>query len=100
MDAALFWDMTYAEIVAVINVYRKNFKEDLQMQAMFAHKLAGLIGLAVNEPKKYPSTAKEAFEKMGIFDEEKEPVKQDWRIMKERMNRYNTYLKQKRGEGI
>lgn len=91
--------MTYGEIMAKVNAYRKNFKEDLQLQAMFIHKLGGLVGLAVNEPKKYPSTVKIAFEGMGIFDEDKEPTKQDWRIMKERMQTYAN-LKKKRGDSI
>ncbi len=97
MDAVLFWDMTYIEIMTVVENYRKKLKEDLQIKAMFTHKLGSLIGIAINDPKKYPSNAKEAFEKMKIFDDEDEPKKQDWQIMKERMNQY-AYLRKKRGE--
>lgn len=99
VDAVLFWDMTYAEIMTKVNACRKNEKQETKLKAMFIHKLGGLIGIAVNEPKKYPSTAKEAFDKMKIFDEDKEPIKQDWRIMKERMNTYAN-LKKRRGDSI
>lgn len=92
--------MTYAEIIAKVKAHRKVEKEQIQLKAMFTYKLGNLIGLAFNEPSKYPSTVKLAFEGMGIFDEEeKEPVKQDWRIMKERMQTYAN-LKKKRGESI
>lgn len=91
--------MTYGEIIAEVNGYRKRERSELQKQAMFTHTLGGLIGLATNEPKKYPTTAKDAFKGMGIFDEDKKPVKQDWRIMKERMKQY-AYLKKKEGEKV
>ena len=93
--------MTYEEIMAKVKAHRKMEKEQIQLKAMFTYKLGNLIGLAFNEPNKYPSTVKLAFDGMGIFDEEieKEPVKQDWRIMKERMQTYAN-LKKKRGESI
>ncbi|WFA10329.1 hypothetical protein [Tissierella sp. Yu-01] len=97
MDAVLFWDMTYGEVIAAIEGYQRRFKAKLQTQAMFTYKLGELIGIAVNDPKKYPQNTKEAFKQMGIFDEDKEPIKQDWQIMKERMNKY-AYLHKKRGE--
>lgn len=100
MDAVLFWDMTYGEIMAAIEGYQKRFKSDLQMQAIFTYKLGELIGIAVNDPKKYPGNVKEAFKKTRIFDdiEEGTSKQQNWQVIKERVNNYNTYLKQKRGE--
>lgn len=101
MDSVFYWDMTYGEIIAAIEGYQKRFKNNLQIQAMFVYKIGEFVGIAVNEPKKYPKNPKEAFKKTGIFDdvEEVEPKKQDWQIMKERVNRY-AYLKRKRGESI
>lgn len=90
--------MTYGEIIAKIEAYRKIEKQKIQLQAMFIYKLGNLIRIAFNDPKKYPSNVKQAFKEMGIFDEDINITKQqDWRIMKERMNRY-AYLHRKRGE--
>lgn len=101
VDAVFYWDMTYREIITAIEGYQKRFKNDLQIQAMLIYKMGELVGIAVNEPKKYPKNAKEAFKKTGIFDNsgDEEIKKQDWQIMKERVNRY-AYLKKKRGESI
>lgn len=90
--------MTYKEISITIEAYDKNHKEEIQMQALFTYKLGELIGIAVNDPKKYPNNAKEAFKQMKIFDEDTQNEQQDWQITKERINRYNSYRKMKRGE--
>lgn len=98
MDAVFYWDMTYAEIVAAIEGNQKKMKQDMQIQAIMTYKLGELIGIAFNDPKKYPSNPKKAFEKMGIFDDEDDKQGQDWRVTKARIEQYNAYLKQKRGE--
>ncbi len=100
MDAVFYWDMTYAEIMAAIEGTQKKTKSEIQIQASLVHKLGSLIGLAVNDPKKYPSTSKDAFPK--LFDDlvEDTSKQQPWQIMKERLNDYNAYLKRKRGENI
>lgn len=98
MDAVYFWDMTYGEIIAAIDGYQSRFKAELQTKAMFVYKLGELIGIAVNDPKKYPSNVKKAFAKAWFLDDVMdEPKKQDWMTMKERMSRY-AYLHKKRGE--
>lgn len=93
--------MTYAEIKGSIDAHHNRKKEDLQLKAMFSYKLGELIGIAMNDPKKYPANVKAAFEKSGIFDEEKDQYRkqQDWQIMKDRINKYS-YLKKKRGETV
>ena len=103
MDAVFYWDMTYAEIITAINANNKklerDWKENLQAQAIIAYKLGELIGIALNDPKKYPANVEEAFPK--IFDDIKSdgPSKQqDWQIMKARIEQYNYLHKQKRGE--
>lgn len=97
MDAVFYWEMTYKEIKTAIEGKQKSIKQDMQIQANMIHQLGSLIGVAVNEPKKYPRTAKEAFPK--LFDDAKPPTKQqDWQVMKARIEQYNSYLKQKRGE--
>jgi hypothetical protein len=97
VDAVFYWSMTYAEIKAAIEGNQKRTKQDMQIQANMIHQLGSLIGVAVNEPKKYPRTTKEAFPK--LFNDAKPPTKQqDWQVMKARIEQYNTYLKQKRGE--
>ena len=98
MDAVFYWDMTYGEIIAAIEGSQRRFKAEAQMQAGLIYRLGSLVGIAVNDPKKYPRTISKAFP--GLFDgvDEERPMQQDWRIMKERMNTYSTYLKRKRGE--
>lgn len=100
MDAVFYWDMTYAEILASIEGNQRKTKLEMQFNASLVYKLGSLIGVAVNEPKKYPSTSKEAFPK--LFDDlvEDRSKQQDWQVMKERINKYNTHLKQKRGEKV
>lgn len=101
MDAVFYWDMTYAEIITAINANNKKlereWKENLRGQAIIAYKLGELIGIAFNEPKKYPGTVKEAFPK--VFDDDTKddgPSKQqDWQIMKARIEQYNYLRKQK-----
>lgn len=102
MDAVLFWDMTYKEIVTTIEVYNKkietNINSQMQINASIAYRLGELVSFAFNDPKNYPKDIREAFPK--IFDDtsnDNEGKQQDWQIMKERMSRY-AYLHKKRGE--
>ena len=97
VDPVRFWDIIYGEIITQIKAYRQKEKAQMQLQAIFIYKLGSLVGIAFNDPN-IPSNVEEAFEEMGIFDEEIDTTKQqNWRIMKERMNRY-AYLHRKRGE--
>ncbi|MBU5677913.1 hypothetical protein KQI88_15960 [Alkaliphilus sp. MSJ-5] len=98
MDAVFYWDMTYSEIIASIEGAQRKAKLEMQFNASLVYKLGSLIGVAVNDPKKYPSTSKEAFPK--LFDDlvEDTSKQQPWQVMKERLNDYNAYLKRKRGE--
>lgn len=98
VDAVSYWDMTYAEIMAAIEGNQRKTKLEMQIQASMIHQLGSLVGIAFNDPKKYPSSAKEVFPSLFEEEIEEEPKQQDWQVMKERIERYNTYLKQKRGE--
>lgn len=66
----------------------------MEWQAVLAYKLASLVGVAVNDPKKYPDL-KKAFP--GVFDSlETAPKQQPWQVMKERIE---AHRKKKRGGG-
>ena len=77
-------NMTATEIALAVHAKHEQNKEKAQMQAWIAHSTAALIGLAVNEPKKFPNL-EAAFP--SLF-EKKIQQKQDWRIMKARMEAY------------
>ncbi len=99
MDAVFYWDMTYGEIIEAIEGNQRRTKLQMQIQANLVYQLGALVGVAFNEPDKYPSSVKEAFPKLfeDLIDDE--PKQQDWQIMKARIEEYNNaYLKQKRGE--
>ncbi|MDD3840758.1 MAG: hypothetical protein PHP06_09350 [Clostridia bacterium] len=97
MDAVFYWEMTYGEIRAAIEGNQKKLKTQMQIKASIAYQLGSLVGIAFNEPEKYPKIEK-AFP--NLFDDviDNEPRQQSWQIMKARIEQYNTYLKQKRGE--
>lgn len=99
MDAVLYWDMTYGEITVSIEGSQKRIKADMQKEAAMVFKLGELIGIAFNDPKKYPPSISKVFPKLFDEDTENNSNQQDWQIMKERINRY-AYLKKKRGEEI
>ncbi|SHH55885.1 hypothetical protein [Sporanaerobacter acetigenes] len=98
VDTVFYWDMTYGEIIEAIESNQRKTKLAMQFQANIAYQLGSLIGIAFNDPKKYPTSAKEVFPSLFEEEIEEEPKQQDWQIMKERIEKYNTYLKQKRGE--
>jgi hypothetical protein len=98
VDAVFYWDMTYAEIKTTIESNQKRIKEEMQAQASIAYKLGELIGIAFNEPEKYPAL-KNAFPKLFDDIQEIPDKQQDWRVMKARIEQYNSlYKQQKRGE--
>jgi hypothetical protein len=57
--------MTYSEVIEEIEAYNRQHKakytETMQMQAALDYQLAQLIGLAFNDPKKYPKTLQKAY---------------------------------------
>jgi len=71
--------MTAEEISFVAQARQENMKELSQIFAWLIHGGAALIGVAVNEPSKFPKL-EDAFP--SLF--EQQPY-QDWRVMKERM---------------
>lgn len=89
--------MTLYEIRAAIKGYNKNLENKMKLDAALAYELAGLVGIAINDPKKYPKSVDKAFP--GMFKEEL-GKQQDWRVMKQRIEDYNMYMKLKRGEKI
>lgn len=57
--------MTYPEIVDEINAFGRrreaDFRDRERLRAKMDYQLAGLIGVAFNDPKKFPKTLKEAY---------------------------------------
>lgn len=84
--------MTYKEILAAIQGNHRRVKSELQIQASLIYKLGNLLGVAVNNPAKYP-TLNEAFP--GMFEEPKR--QQNWELMKSRIEAYAAE-RRKRGE--
>jgi len=98
VDAVFYWDMTYGEIVTAIEGNQNKMKLQMQFQANLVYQLGALVGVAFNEPNKYPQSAKEVFPKLFEDLIDSEPKQQNWQVMKARIEEYNSYLKQKRGE--
>lgn len=84
--------MTYKEIIAAIQGNQRRVKSELKIHATLTYKLGNLIGVAVNDPSKYPKIT-EAFP--GMFDEPKR--QQNWQLMKARIEAYAAE-RRKRGE--
>jgi len=74
--------MTVDEIALAANVKQGQNKELAQLLAWIVYNGAALIGVAVNEPKRFPRL-EEAFP--NLFDRKEQ---QDWRLMKERMEAF------------
>ena len=57
--------MTYMEVVEEIEAFNRRheneYKEKSRFRASFDYQLAQLIGIAFNEPKKYPKTLQRAY---------------------------------------
>ena len=74
--------MTVDEISMIAQVKQEQNKELAQMIAWIVYNGAALVGVAINEPKKFPQLEDafpSLFEKRG---------QQDWRMMKERMESF------------
>ena len=82
MSISEIGDMTADEITLIAQVTQEKNKEHRQMIAQFVHVGAALIGIAVNEPKKFPRL-EDAFP--SLFEKKNQ---QDWRVMKERMESF------------
>lgn len=94
-----FWDLTYGEIILIINAHNANLKAKMQQEAALNHQHANLIGLSVarlmDKNAEYPSLY-EAYP--NLFEELKpQPVVEDWQIIKDRLMRYADAHNQKKG---
>lgn len=80
--------MTYVEVIEEIEAYNKRheneYTEQLRLRATMDYQLAQLVGVAFNDPKKYPKTLQKAYP--GIFKENS--PKMTWQEHKENMKRY------------
>jgi hypothetical protein len=74
--------MAVDEIALVAQVKHEQNKELAQTMAWIVYNGAALVGVAINEPKKFPSL-EDAFP--SLFEKKGQ---QDWRIMKERMESF------------
>lgn len=90
--------MTFAEVRDEVDAFNRRrkirAKEQQQLQAVTDYQLAQLIGLAFNDPKKYPKDIRKAYP--YLFDSSA-----DWRENKEQFRRYaeefNARRKSQRG---
>ena len=86
MTAGIPWQsvggMTLSDISLVSQVKQEQNKEFAQLLAWIVYNGAALMGVAVNDPKKFPKL-EDAFP--SLFEKEEQ---QDWRIMKERMEAF------------
>ena len=74
--------MSTDEIALSTQVKHEQKKELAQMLAWIIYNGAALIGVAINEPKKFPKL-EDAFP--NLFEKKEQ---QDWRVTKERMEAY------------
>jgi len=74
--------MTAKDIELATNVHYEKNKEFVKLLAWAVHNGAALVGIAINDPKKYPRLG-EAFP--HLFEQEE---KQDWQLMKARMEAF------------
>jgi len=95
-----FWELTYGEIILVVNNYKQKEKARIQETAYFNYALANLIGISVarliDKNAVYPSIH-EVFPNIFV-DAAVKPQQQDWRIAKDRMMKFTTAHNKKRGE--
>jgi hypothetical protein len=77
--------MTYAEVRDEVDAFNRRrkmkIKEQQQIQALADYQLAQLIGVAYNDPKKFPKNIKKAYP--HLFDSS-----EDWRESKDQFRRY------------
>jgi hypothetical protein len=81
-------DMTTDEIALAAQARQEQNKEFSQVLAWIVYNGAALTGVAVNDPKKFPSL-EEAFP--SLFERKEQ---QDWWVMKQRMEEFAKAKKQ------
>ena len=81
-------DMTTDEITLAAQARQEQNKEFSQVLAWIVYNGAALTGVAVNDPKKFPSL-EEAFP--SLFERKEQ---QDWWVMKQRMEEFAKAKKQ------
>jgi len=74
--------MTVKDITLAAEARQEQNKELAQLTAWIIYNGAALTGVAINDPKKFPSL-EEAFP--SLFERKEQ---QDWWVMKERMESY------------
>ena len=55
------WEMNLEELIRPCEYIWEKAEEDMKLRATMDYKQAYLIGIAFNDPKKYPRTAEEAY---------------------------------------
>jgi hypothetical protein len=89
--------MTYVEVIEEINAFNKrheeNYQEQMRLRANMDYQLAQLIGIAFNDPKKYPTTLQKAYP--DLFN--KQSKKMTWQENKEQLKMYAAVHNQQRG---
>lgn len=101
VDASGFWNMSLKQIEVAVKGFQERRRVELQEQAVIAWRMADHIAYnigAMFNNKTQPLAVHEAFP--GFFPElerPKQPVQQDWRIAKARMEAFAIERK-KRGE--
>lgn len=81
MRASEFWELTYGDIMESIEAYQRVKTAELttmrNMWAMMDYRLANLIAIGFNEPKKFPQLLSDAYpflktpNKRGTWQESK-----------------------------
>ena len=79
-----FWSMSYDEIMLTIGAKIEEEKDALKAQILRNSELAGLIGLAINDPRKLPRDIRRVYPE--LFREEKGA--EDWKKNKAEMAAY------------
>ncbi len=81
-------NITPEEVRLAVDVETEKQKDFYKMLAWIGYNTAALTGVAVNDPKKFPSL-EEAFP--NLFEKEEQ---QDWRRMKERVENFASLRKE------
>ena len=81
--------MTYIEVIEEIEAYTKRhgneYKEQTRLRAAMDYQLAQLVGIAFNDPQKYPKTLQKAYPE--LFKENGKKA-MTWQEQKENFKRY------------
>ena len=81
-------NITPEEVRLAVDVETEKQKDFYKMLAWIGYNTAALTGVAVNDPKKFPSL-EEAFP--NLFEKEEQ---QDWRRVKERVENFASLRKE------